>query len=73
MIAPMLPPELQRMRRRFVTLMVVQGVLGAAAIAFAVAYFAFRRGWALPASAVALVVAVIAQVRFVWMFGKGGS
>jgi hypothetical protein len=73
MIAPMLPPELQRMRRRFVILMIVQGVLGAAAIAFAAAYFAFRLGWALPAFAIALVVAVVAQVRFIWMFRRDGS
>jgi hypothetical protein len=70
---PMLPPELQRLRRRFVTLMIVQGVLSAAAIAFGVAYFVFKLGWGLPAFAIALAAALVAQLRFVWMFRNGGS
>ena len=70
---PILPPEAERLRRRFVSLMIVQGVLGAAALAFAVAYFAFKLAWGLPAFAIALAVALIAQIRFVWMFRNGGS
>jgi hypothetical protein len=70
---PILPPEVRRLRRRFVSLMILQGVLGAAALAFAVAYFAFRLAWGLPAFAIALVAAVIAQIRFVWLFRNGGS
>jgi hypothetical protein len=73
MNAPILPPELQRLRRRFVTLMILQGALGAAALAFAVAYFAFHLAWGLPAFAVALAAALIAQIRFVWTFRNGGS
>ena len=70
---PILPPEVQRLRRRFVSLMILQGVLGVAALAFAVAHFAFRLAWGLPAFAIALVAAVIAQIRFVWLFRNGGS
>ena len=70
---PILPPELRRLRRRFAGLMILQGVLGAAALAFGVAYFAFRQTWGLPAFAIALVAAAIAQVRFILMFRNGGS
>ncbi len=70
---PILPPEAQRLRRRFVSLMILQGVLGAAAFAFAVAYFAFRLPWGRPAFAIAVAAALIAQIRFVWMFRNGGS
>ena len=70
---PMLPPDLQRLRRRFVSLMILQGMLGAAAIAFGVAYFALKLAWGLPAFAIALVAALIAQIRFVWTFRNGGS
>jgi hypothetical protein len=70
---PILPPELRRLRRRFVSLMILQGVLGAAALAFAVAYFAFKLAWGLPAFAIALLVALIAQIRFVWTFRNSGS
>ena len=62
------PPDLTRLRRRFVALMVVQGVLGAVAVAFATAYFALDLAWGLPAFAVALGAAVVAQVWFIWMF-----
>lgn len=70
---PILPPELQRLRRRFVTLMILQGVLGAAALAFAFAYFALHLAWGLPAFAIVLAVALIAQIRFIWKFRNGGS
>ena len=70
---PILPPDVQRLRRRFLSLMVLQGVLGAAAIAFAVAYFVFRLAWGLPAFAAALAAALVAQIRFIWMFRNGGS
>jgi hypothetical protein len=65
---PILSPELQRLRRRFVGLMILQGCLVGAAAAFALAYFLAHVGWALPAFAAALVVAIVAQVRFIWMF-----
>jgi predicted lipid-binding transport protein (Tim44 family) len=65
---PAAPPEVQRMRRRFASLMVTQGVLAAAAIAGLVAYFAFHLPWGLPAFAVFLALAVVAQVRFILMF-----
>jgi hypothetical protein len=70
---PILPPELQRLRRRFVALMILQGLLGALALAFAVAYFALHIAWALPAFAIALAVALAAQIRFIWTFKNGGS
>lgn len=69
---PILPPEVQRLRRRFVSLMILQGILAVAALAFAVAYFAFRLAWGLPAFAIALLVALVAQIRFVWMFRNSG-
>jgi hypothetical protein len=71
--SPIPPQEVQRLRRRFVTLMIVQGVLFVAALAFAAAYFALRQAWGLPAFAIALVAGVAAQVRFIWMFRNGGS
>jgi hypothetical protein len=64
-------PELQRLRRRFVNLMIVNGCLAAAAALFAVSYFAFHLAWGLPAFAVAVGAALIAQVRFIWMFRSG--
>ena len=67
------PQELQRLRRRFVSLMIVQGVLAAAALAFAAAYFGLRQAWGLPAFVIALIVGMAAQVRFIWMFRNGGS
>jgi hypothetical protein len=70
---PILPPELQRLRRRFVSLIILQAMLGAAAIAFAVAYFALKLPWGLPAFAIALVAALICQIRFIWLFRSGGS
>ncbi len=70
---PNLPPDLSRHRRRFVALMAVQGLLLIAALGFAVIYFALRRAWGLPAFAVALALALAAQVRFIWIFRKGGS
>ena len=60
--------DLQGLRRRFIGLLVVEGILGALAIAFAVAAFAFHRPWGLPAFAVALGLALGAQIRFIWMF-----
>ncbi len=63
-----LPPEVEGLKRRFVQLMLVQGVVGAGAIAFALAYFLFRQPWGLPAFVVCLGVALVAQVRFIWMF-----
>jgi len=65
---PILSPELQRLRRRFVSLMIVQACLAAAAVVFALAYFVAHLAWGLPAFAAALGVAVVAQVRFIWMF-----
>ena len=62
------PQDIARLRRRFVHLMIAQGALGAAAIAFALAGFAFHQPWGLPAFAVALGAAVVVQVRFIWMF-----
>ena len=62
------PPELARLRRRFIGLMIAQGVLGAAATGFALAFFMFHQSWGLPAFAIALAAAVVAQVRFIWMF-----
>lgn len=70
---PILPPELQRQRRRFVNLLILQGVLGGAAFTFALAHFAFHRPWGLPAFGIALAAALVAQIRFVWMFRNGGS
>jgi hypothetical protein len=70
---PIPPQELQRLRRRFVSLMILQGVLAAAALIFAAAYFAWRQAWGLPAFAIALVAGVAAQVRFIWTFRNGGS
>ena len=70
---PISPQELQRLRRRFVALMILQGVLGAAALAFAVAYFALHQAWGLPAFAIALVAGLAAQIRFIWKFRNGGS
>jgi hypothetical protein len=70
---PITPQEVQRLRRRFVTLLIVQGVLAAAALAFAVAYFGLRQAWGLPAFAITLVVGAAAQVRFIWMFRNGGN
>ena len=67
------PPDLQRLRRRFVTSMIVQGLLVAAALAFAFAYFALRQPWGLPAFAAALAIALAAQVRFIWTFRNGGN
>jgi hypothetical protein len=64
-------PELQRLRRRFVNLMIVQGCLAVVAAAFAVAYFAFHLAWGLPVFFVVLGVALGAQVRFIWMFRNG--
>ncbi len=60
--------RLAALRRRFIGLMILQGVLFAAAAGFAVAYFALHRLWGLPAFAVALGLALIAQVRFIWVF-----
>ncbi len=68
MNAPTAPPELQRLRRRFVNLILVQGVLALAAIGGLVAYFALRLPLGLPAFAVFLALAVVAQVRFILMF-----
>ena len=65
---PDAPPDLQRLRRRFVGLMITQGVLAAAALASLVAYFALHLPWGLPAFAVFLALAVVAQVRFILMF-----
>ena len=62
------PPDVGRLRRRFVALMIVQGALAVLALAFAVAHFAFHQAWGLPAFAVAIGVALLAQIRFVWMF-----
>jgi hypothetical protein len=73
MSPPTPPPDLQRLRRRFVTLMIVQGLLLVAALAFAVTYFALRQAWGLPAFAAALAIALAAQVRFIWKFRNGGS
>jgi hypothetical protein len=70
---PILPPELQRQRRRFVNLLILQGVLGGGAFIFAVAYFAFHRAWGLPGFGIALAAALAAQIRFVWLFRNGGS
>ena len=68
MSAPIQPPDLQTLRRRFVNLMIAQGGLGVAAIGFAVAAFAFHQAWGLAAFAVALGAAVVVQIRFIWMF-----
>ena len=65
---PAAPPELQRLRRRFVGLMFTQGALAVAAIAGLVAYFALRLPLGLLAFAVFLALAVIAQVRFILIF-----
>lgn len=70
---PILPPDVQRLRRRFVSLMILQGVLAAAALAFAVAYFVLKVAWGLPAFAVSVAAALIAQIRFIWTFRNGGS
>jgi hypothetical protein len=70
---PILPPEAERLRRRFVSLMILQGILGAAALAFAAMAFAFKLAWGLPAFAIAVAAALIAQIRFVWLFRNGGS
>ncbi len=66
--APDAPPDLQRLRRRFVGLMITQGVLAAAAIAGLVAYFALHLPLGLPAFAIFLALAVVAQVWFILMF-----
>jgi hypothetical protein len=60
--------KLAGLRRRFIGLMIVQGALFLAAAGFAVAYFALHRAWGLPAFAVALGLALIAQVSFIWVF-----
>jgi hypothetical protein len=65
---PALPPEVAGLKRRFVQLMILQGVLGAGAIAFALAYFLLRQSWGLPAFVVCLGLALAAQVRFIWIF-----
>lgn len=70
---PILPPELQRLRRRFVALMILQGVLCVVAIAFAAAYFALHLAWGLPAFAIAAAAALAAQIRFIWIFQKSRS
>jgi len=70
---PISPQELQRLRRRFVALMILQGSLGLAALAFAAAYFALHQAWGLPAFAITLAVAVAGQIRFIWLFKSGGS
>jgi membrane protein YdbS with pleckstrin-like domain len=61
-------PEVQRLRRRFAILMVTQGVLAAMAIAGLLAYFVLHLPWGLPAFAVFLALAVVAQLRFILMF-----
>ena len=60
--------RLAGLRRRFAGLMTLQGLLFLAAAGFAVAAFALRQAWGLPAFAMALGSAVIVQVRFIWMF-----
>jgi hypothetical protein len=60
--------RLAALRRRFIGLMILQGVLFLAAAGFAVAYFALRLGWGLPAFVLALGAALVAQVRFIWVF-----
>lgn len=65
---PGAPPELQRLRRRFVGLMFTQGALAVAAVAGLIAYFVLRLPLGLPAFAVFLALAVVAQVRFILMF-----
>ena len=67
------PPDLARLRRRLVNLMISQGALGAAAVGFALAAFAFRQPWGLPAFAVALGAAVVVQVRVIWIFRRDRS
>ena len=66
-------PELQRLRRGFVASVICQACFGAAAVAFAVAYFVFHLAWGAPAFALALAAAAIAQIRFIWMFGTNRS
>lgn len=65
---PILSPELQGLRRRFMSLMVLQACLAAAAVAFALAYFLAHQAWGLWAFAAVLCFAVVGQVRFIWMF-----
>jgi hypothetical protein len=70
---PISPHDLQRLRRRFISLMILQGALAAVALVFAAAYFALHQAWGLPAFAIALAAGVAAQVRFIWTFRNGGS
>ena len=71
---PILPPEAQRLRRRFVSLMILQGVLSARGVSPSPSCTSLSRlPWGLPAFAIAVAAALIAQIRFVWMFRNGGS
>ncbi len=69
--APDPPPDLARLKRRFLTLMIFTFALTVAAVLFAVAHYAFHQAWGLPGFAFALGAAFVVQIRFVWMFRKG--
>jgi hypothetical protein len=70
MTTPAPPPELQRLRRGFIVSVILQACFGAVAVAFAVAYFVFHLAWGAAAFALAVAAAAVAQIRFIWMFGK---
>jgi hypothetical protein len=63
--------RLAALRRHFLRLLIIQGVLFVAAAGFAVVYFALHRRWAAPAFALALGLALIAQIRFIHLFRSG--
>jgi hypothetical protein len=69
--APDPPPELARLKRRFMILMILTFALTAIAVMFAVAHYAFHKAWGLPGFALALGAAFVVQIRFVWMFRPG--
>ena len=64
MTEPATPPDVARLKRRFVGWMVVNGVLAATAAGLGIAHVTVHPSWAMPAMFVVIALALAAQIVF---------